>query len=51
MNERESSNAPLIAIGAAVLAALKGMTKPASASDLTAVAGGSPLRSAPRWRG
>lgn len=29
---------------AAVLAALKGMTKPASASNLTAVAGGSPLQ-------
>ena len=28
----------------AVLAALKGMTKPASASNLTAVAGGSPLQ-------
>lgn len=28
----------------AVLAALKGMTKPASASDLTSVAGGSPLQ-------
>ncbi|MBA3547053.1 MAG: hypothetical protein H0T76_11265 [Nannocystis sp.] len=28
----------------AVLAALKGMTKPASASDLTGVAGGSPLQ-------
>lgn len=32
------------AYDAAVLAALKGMTKPASASDLTAVAGGSPLQ-------
>lgn len=32
------------AYDAAVLAALKGMTKPASASNLTAVAGGSPLQ-------
>jgi len=32
------------AYDAAVLGALKGMTKPASASNLTAVAGGSPLQ-------
>lgn len=32
------------AYDAAVLSALKGMTKPASASNLTAVAGGSPLQ-------